>query len=90
MVFVIPLIALTLGGAVGWICGQRRLSVVVWALAAALVAAMGWAIWMGRQSQGFDGIGYAIFAMLMCLPALLGLAVGALVAVFRRRRKVKT
>jgi len=47
---------------------------------------MAWAIWKGRQMTGFDGIGYAIVAMLMAAPAILGVLIGGAIGWFRRRR----
>ena len=61
----------------GWI-------VPVVALLGAVV--MAWAIWKGRQMTGFDGIGYAIVAMLMAAPAILGVLIGGAIGWFRRRR----
>ena len=38
--------------------------------------AMAWALWKGQSAQGWDGLGYGIFAMLMAAPAGLGFALG--------------
>lgn len=44
-----------------------------------------WAIFQARQAQGWDGLGYMILAVLIALPAKLGLIVGAIWGLTRAR-----
>ncbi|MBM1229296.1 hypothetical protein JQU24_09070 [Ponticoccus sp. SC6-38] len=86
MVYVVPLLFLTGGLVLGVLCLRWGIGwlVVVLVLIAALLAAG--AIREGRAVSGWDGIGYAIFAMLMMAPAILGLLLGAAIGLYRRRK----
>ena len=48
------------------------------------LALMVWAIFEGRQAQGWDGIGYAIVALLMAAPALAGTLAGGAIGTWQR------
>ena len=86
MVYLIPLLCfvLPLIAAVLLLRGGRGVVVAVLVLVLAVV--MAWAIWKGRQLSGWDGIGYAIVAMLMCAPGILGLLVGGGIGWWQTRR----
>lgn len=45
-----------------------------------------WAIVTGRNEIGWDGIGYAIVAILMATPAGMGVLAGGGLALWRQRR----
>lgn len=53
--------------------GQRR---IVIGLGVILCIGVVWGILRGQGAQGYDAIGFGIFAMLMCAPALIGTLVG--------------
>lgn len=86
MVYVMPLLFLAAGLALGVLCLRWGIGwlVPVLVVVAAILAA--WAIRQGRELSGWDGIGYAIFAMLMMAPAMLGLLVGGAIGLYRRRK----
>lgn len=90
MVYVLPLVCFVAALIAALIAARwallQRLGAVVLAAALLIVAAAAWAIWAGRQQTGWDGIGYAIFATLICAPVLLGGGLGALLGWLRRRR----
>jgi len=77
--FSVPLVCalLALRHGRGWIA-------LVIATGAAATGA--WALWKGNQMQGWDGIGYAILAMLICAPALLGTGLGSAIGWWRRKK----
>lgn len=87
MVYVVPLICFVLPLIAAHVALRRRLgwTVALWTVVCAL--GMVWAIWRGRQEQGWDGIGYAILLMLVLAPAVLGAWVGAALGYWRRRRQ---
>lgn len=89
MVYVIPLVAILAGGFAGALLTRHGRAILVPVLLAILGGLFAWAIWKGRQLSGWDGIGYAIFAALMVLPAGLGLIAGWIVGVIRRRRAAR-
>jgi len=86
MVYVVPLLCLVVALIVATVAVRAGQAWLVAVLAVLLAAVMAWAIWQGRQVSGWDGIGYAILALLMCAPGLLGLAVGSVVGWWQRRK----
>ncbi|MFZ5962731.1 hypothetical protein ACOXXX_07240 [Thalassococcus sp. BH17M4-6] len=86
MVYALPLVVFVLSLIAARWALLQRLGYTVLAAALLVVGAALWAIWAGRQQTGWDGIGYAIFAVLVCGPVLLGAGVGALLGWLRRRR----
>ena len=90
MVYVVPLLALLGGIVLGVLIDRHGRPVLVPLLLAILGGLFAWAIWKGRQMSGWDGIGYAIFAVLMVAPVGMGLLGGWLVAMIRRRRAARS
>lgn len=86
MVYVIPLLCFVVPLIAGVLLLRAGRGVVVWVLVLGLAVVMALAIWKGRQLSGWDGIGYAIVAMLMCAPGILGLLVGSAVGWWQARR----
>lgn len=86
MVYVLPLLFFVVALLIGMVAMQHRRGWLVLLLAGLGVLVALWAIWQGRQLPGFDGIGYAMVAVLMAAPAVLGVLVGGLVGWFRRRQ----
>ena len=84
---LVALAACALGGLSGYVLRAQRLFVLLIGLAAALAALFVWAIVKGRAApSGWDGVGYAIAAILMLAPALIGLGLGAALAWWRGRK----
>lgn len=86
MVYVVPILCFVLPLILGVVFMRRQ---VGWMIPVSLligVVAIYWAISQGQQEQGWDGIGYAIFAVLMVAPAMLGLVIGGLIGWVQRRR----
>ncbi len=63
--------------------GNRALVIVI---LLALAASMVWGIWKAQQYTGYDGLGYALFAVLMAAPAILGTLLGWLMGWIANRR----
>ncbi|MBV7397050.1 hypothetical protein [Mameliella sediminis] len=84
-VFILAAVALGSLG-IGWVLVRNGLNALTCGLAAALGLAAGWLFYMTEVTPGWDGLGYAIVLMLGALPALAGLAVGALIGRWRRIR----
>ncbi|KZY35137.1 hypothetical protein A3731_17845 [Roseovarius sp. HI0049] len=87
MVYVIPLLCFVIPLIAGAVLLRAGRGVIVAVLVVVLAVLLAWAIWKGRQASGWDGIGYAIVAMLMCAPGILGLLVGSAVGWWQARRK---
>lgn len=86
MVYVVPIVCFVLPLIAGVLAMRQRQGWLVPVLALLGALVMAWAIWKGRQLSGFDGIGYAIVAILMAAPAILGVLIGGAIGWFRRRR----
>ena len=86
MIYLIPLLCFLIPAGMAYLVVWNRLRWVVPALIGALGVIMGWTLWQARQHVGWDAFGYLIVAVLMTAPAILGLAAGAGIAVWRRRR----
>jgi hypothetical protein len=89
MVLILPLCAFILSLVLSYYMLRHALRWGVVCLMVLLVIAFAWAIWQGRQAQGWDGIGYAIVAILGCLPAFLGAALGWVLGWLRNRKDRK-
>lgn len=89
MVYIMPLLSFVIPLIFAVVCQRRGLGWLPAALAVIFAVVMGWAIWKGRQHQGWDAIGYAILALLMAAPAILGLGVGSVVGWWQRRRRAR-
>lgn len=89
MVYVLPGLALLLAGVLGhWLARRGGGPWVLGLEGIALIA--GFLTWReGQAAQGFDGIGYAITLALVIMPVILGLAFGAFLGLYRRRRDVQ-
>lgn len=90
MIYVMPLLSFVIPLIAGVLAVRNRMAWVVPLMTAMLAALMAWAIWTGRQHQGWDAIGYGIFAMLMAAPAILGVLTGGAIGWWRRRRAART
>ena len=86
MVYLLPLLCLVLPLIAGVVAVRHGRGWIVWLVALAAALVMAWAIWQGRQSQGFDGMGYAILAALVAAPAILGVLIGGAIGWIRARR----
>lgn len=86
MVYVVPLVCFTVPLIMGFVLLRRGIWWIVPICWIAGAGAIYWALITGRQYQGWDGIGYAIFAILMVAPAVLGVTVGGLIGWLRARR----
>ena len=89
MAYVVPLLSFVVALIVGTVALRARRGWAVGVLAVLVVALMGWAIWTGRQVQGWDAMGYVILAFLICAPVLLGLGVGSVVGWWQRRKRAR-
>ena len=89
MLYVVPILCFVIPLIVGTVAMRHRKGWLVPVLALLGVAIMAWAIIQGRQSTGFDGMGYAIVAILMAAPAILGVLIGGAIGWFRRRGEAK-
>lgn len=45
-----------------------------------------WMIWKAETTPGWDGLGYALVALLVCAPGLLGTGCGGLIGWWRNAR----
>ncbi len=75
-VLLVAAIALGVGLAAGWLLARFWRPGAAWGLVALLAVAVVALILAGRQAQGFEGLGYAIAAVVMLTPAALGAALG--------------
>ena len=85
MVYVVPLLAFIIPLIAGVVALRRRQGRAVPVIAGLGAVIMIWAIWQGRQHQGWNAIGYAIVAVLIAAPAILGVLTGAAIGWWRRR-----
>lgn len=76
-----------LASVIGWGLSRITRPAVAFVLAAIGLLAGVTLIFLGRHSQGWDALGYAIMAFFMAAPVTLGFAVGGLIETFRRVRK---
>jgi hypothetical protein len=85
--FLIPLGLGVMGALIGW--GLARAARPRAAFALALVGVLGVIalVILGRQAQGWDGLGYAIGAFFLLGPATLGCALGDGIEWMMRRRR---
>jgi len=86
MQFVVPILCFVIPLIAGLVAVRQGIDWAVPVLALGFAGLMVWAIWQGRQAQGWDGIGYAIIAILMAAPALFGTLVGGGIGWWRKRR----
>ncbi|MEQ9259142.1 MAG: hypothetical protein RIG84_08580 [Roseovarius sp.] len=86
MVYIVPLFCFVIPLIVGVLAIRAERGWLVALFTVLLALLMAWAIWKGRQMQGWDGMGYAIVAMLMAAPGILGLLLGAAIGWVQRVR----
>ena len=84
MVYLVPLLCFVLPLILGVILVRRQFGKAIPVLLVIGAGAIYWAFAQGQQQPGLDGIGYAIFAMLIVVPAMAGLFIGGIVAWARR------
>ncbi|MGP6086591.1 hypothetical protein [Antarctobacter jejuensis] len=87
MVFLIPVVALSIGLGAGWIALRMGRGIVAALLALMLVAGILWMVIEQEAATGLDGLTYALIWFLMLMPALLGLGVGSGIGHWRRIRR---
>lgn len=87
MVYVIPLLCFVIPLILGVVAMRQGMVWVIPLVTVMLAVLMAWAIWMGRQNQGWDAIGYGILAALMAAPAILGVLIGGGIGWWQRRRR---
>ena len=87
MAYVIPILCFAVPLLVGVFACRRGMVWVIPLLCAVFLALMGWALWQGRQAEGWDGLGYAIVALLMAAPALVGVLAGGALGWWLGRRQ---
>lgn len=86
MVYVLPLLCFVIPLIAGVVLVRAGRGVVVAVLAVVLAGLLAWTIWRGQLATGMDGLGYAIMAMLMWAPGILGLLVGSAVGWWQLRK----
>ncbi len=86
MQFIVPILCFVVPLIAGLVAVRQGIGWAVPVLALGFAALMVWAIWQGQQAQGWGGIGYAILAILMAAPAVLGTLVGGAIGWWRKRR----
>ena len=89
MLYIIPAIAITLGLTGGWTTAFERKWLMFSGLVVVLIAMGGLLFLAGQQAQGWDGIGYAIWLALGVMPCLLGVLIGGIIGILRRRAQDK-
>ncbi|MFN3955204.1 MAG: hypothetical protein ACK4LQ_12195 [Pararhodobacter sp.] len=83
----IPALSALFGLALGWgLAAWLAPRAALWVTLALLAVAAGMVL-MGRSAGGWDGLAYAILAILMFVPAALGCGLGGLGVWLRRRRR---
>ena len=87
MVLIFPICAFIIALGLSFLLIRQQMRWAVICLMIGCIAVFAWAIWRGEQAQGWDGIGYAIIAILGCIPAFLGAAVGWLIGWMRNRKE---
>ena len=87
MTYAIPLIGFLIGLAPGFTLARAGHAWVVAIFALGGAGAGFWAVMAGRsQAQGWDAIGYGVFALMMIAPVVLGLVLGGLGGLVVRTR----
>ncbi|MBX3246859.1 MAG: hypothetical protein KF901_06740 [Myxococcales bacterium] len=74
------------GAILHWVA-WRGYTRAAWALCALLTLLGGGLLLAARNAQGWDGLGYAVVAMVFVAPALVGAVLGTLSGWIRRRRR---
>ena len=87
LVYVLPLTCFILSLVTALFAVKYHKDRAVWITVLCLFGLAVWAIFQGRQAQGWDGFGYMILAVFIALPAQLGLIVGAVWGRIRGRGK---
>ncbi len=85
MVYALPLTCFILSLIAARFAIKYHKDRAVWIAVLCLFGLVVWAIIQGRQAQGWDGLGYMILAVLIALPAKLGLIAGAIWGAIRAR-----
>ncbi len=86
MIWVVPLTALAVGLLLGGLLMRTGRVALFVALALGLFGIGAWMIVEGRAAEdGWTGIGYAVSALLMAAPCLVGMLAGGALGQWRRR-----
>ncbi|MFN3937649.1 MAG: hypothetical protein ACK4KW_08720 [Gemmobacter sp.] len=84
----ISLAALAVGAGCGWLVAAHLQPRLAWGLAVVFLFGAGVLILAARSAAEYPaGLGLVALAVLVALPAGLGIALGALIARSRRRRR---
>lgn len=83
MVYLVPLFCVVFGLFAGLQLTRARKWRVLGLCFLAGVVVFALSIYSGQQKQGWDGIGYVIVAILVVLPAMGGLIIGAGISALR-------
>lgn len=86
MLYLIPVACFLIPLILGYLLTRYRMGRLALVLGAAAALVVAWALWRGEHAQGWDGLGYAIFAIGVALPVSLGFFAGSGVSWWRRRR----
>lgn len=86
MVYVVPAAIAALSWALAHFLSRHQPNRGVYALLALDLVALVALILQGRAADGWDGIGYVIFAMLAAVPIAIGLLLGLLTGFYVRRK----
>jgi len=86
MVYVVPVAIAALSWALAHFLSRHQPNRGLYVLLAVDLVALVALILKGRAAEGWDGIGYVIFALLAAAPIAIGLLLGLLTGLYVRRR----
>ena len=85
---LLPIITLALMTCIGYFFCRKGQNARVFSILLAIAAVFLFCTLAPKAGEGFDGIGYAIVAFLICLPGGAGLTGGALLGWLVRRSRI--
>jgi len=86
MQFLVPLICLGAGGALGYLMIRARMVALFFLVAIGLLIGILWCVVEAESHTGWDALAYGILAMLFLVPGPLGQAIGGGIGLYRRRK----
>ena len=87
MVYVVPAAIAALSWALAHFLSRHQPNRGLYVLLGLDLAALVALILKARAAEGWDGIGYVVFAMLAAAPIAIGLLLGVLTGLYVRRRR---